>query len=217
MSSCRCVSSLIFKWKRYFSANTLARMCASTTLLFAMPSLYMEFRQPSHTTLPLTAANTAMSFFLFSYQVHEKSILVPLTPLLMLLRSGVTLATPAMVNVSLLSMYPLLKKDGLMVAYWAMQIVAFSLQLSMNKTVTPDEDEIKDDWSCFIRRMMWSPTLVLAGIISIHAVCHILQPLSSKPFLSDAIIMASSFCYFVAHTILTNWYQFKVREKVKSI
>jgi alpha-1,3-glucosyltransferase len=59
-----------------------------------------------------------MAFFLFAYQVHEKSILLPLLP--------VTLLAPDMPRfaawlppLAALSMYPLLKRDGLQAAYFA--------------------------------------------------------------------------------------------------
>ncbi|KIM66625.1 glycosyltransferase family 57 protein [Scleroderma citrinum Foug A] len=74
--------------------------------------------------LPYALLTTSMSFFLFSFQVHEKTILLPLLPLTLLL-SG---ATPGdevyswgvLGNVvGVFSMWPLLKRDGLGVQYIA--------------------------------------------------------------------------------------------------
>ncbi|KAF9233237.1 glycosyltransferase family 57 protein [Melanogaster broomeanus] len=83
---------------------------------------------PTLPLLPYALLTTSMSFFLFSFQVHEKTILLPLLPLTLLL-SGVTpgdevFSWGALGNVvGVFSMWPLLKKDGLGVQYISMLIV----------------------------------------------------------------------------------------------
>lgn len=70
-------------------------------------------------------AYNALSFYLFSYQVHEKSILLPLCPILLLL-----LINPHDItviqwinNVATFSLYPLLKKDDLILQYFVTSIL----------------------------------------------------------------------------------------------
>ncbi|KAH7885017.1 ALG6, ALG8 glycosyltransferase family-domain-containing protein [Phlebopus sp. FC_14] len=78
--------------------------------------------------LPYAMLTASMSFFLFSFQVHEKTILLPLLPLTLLL-SGTTpgeevFAWGVLGNiVGVFSMWPLLKKDGLGVQYIAMLLL----------------------------------------------------------------------------------------------
>ncbi|GAA5986966.1 hypothetical protein JCM5350_000925 [Sporobolomyces pararoseus] len=79
---------------------------------------------PTSHLLPHLLLTSSLSFFLFSFQVHEKSILLPLMPLTLLMGArekgygrldwewGVLLN-----NVAVFSMYPLLKKDGLTTQY----------------------------------------------------------------------------------------------------
>ncbi|KDE08548.1 hypothetical protein MVLG_01325 [Microbotryum lychnidis-dioicae p1A1 Lamole] len=74
--------------------------------------------------LPHALFVSSMSFFMFSFQVHEKSILLPLMPLTLLMGGreagfgrmdwewGVLLN-----NVGVFSMWPLLKRDGVGLAY----------------------------------------------------------------------------------------------------
>ncbi|SCV68168.1 BQ2448_289 [Microbotryum intermedium] len=74
--------------------------------------------------LPHALFISSMSFFMFSFQVHEKSILLPLMPLTLLMGGretgfgrmdwewGVLLN-----NVGVFSMWPLLKRDGVGLAY----------------------------------------------------------------------------------------------------
>ncbi|KAF8903146.1 glucosyltransferase [Gymnopilus junonius] len=74
--------------------------------------------------LPYALLTSSMSFFLFSFQVHEKTILLPLLPMTLLL-SGAPIDSAAyswgvlVNNVAVFSMWPLLKRDGLGVQYIA--------------------------------------------------------------------------------------------------
>ncbi|TBU44475.1 glucosyltransferase [Dichomitus squalens] len=78
--------------------------------------------------LPYALLTSSLSFFLFSFQVHEKTILVPLLPMTLLL-SG---SSPdeqtfelgmLMNNVAMFSMWPLLKRDGQGIQYVALLIL----------------------------------------------------------------------------------------------
>jgi alpha-1,3-glucosyltransferase len=63
--------------------------------------------------------NSSLSFFLFSFQVHEKSILLATLPV-SLLTAHHPYFSVWFNLVATFSMYPLLVKDGLAVATWAL-------------------------------------------------------------------------------------------------
>ncbi|KAJ7600668.1 glucosyltransferase [Mycena floridula] len=78
--------------------------------------------------LPYTLLSSSLSFFLFSFQVHEKTILLPLLPITLLLSGANTdsslfgwgvLAN----NAAAFSMWPLLKRDGLGTQYIALLLL----------------------------------------------------------------------------------------------
>ncbi|GAA5896310.1 hypothetical protein JCM5296_002942 [Sporobolomyces johnsonii] len=85
---------------------------------------------PTSHLLPHLLFLSSLSFFLFSFQVHEKSILLPLMPLTLLMGGreagygrmdwewGVLIN-----NVAVFSMYPLLKRDGLQTHYLAVTLL----------------------------------------------------------------------------------------------
>ena len=66
-------------------------LCAAhstwTTLLSLLPSTIQLLRKPAASAFLWALFNTSMSFFLFSFQVHEKSILFPMLPIQMMLDS----------------------------------------------------------------------------------------------------------------------------------
>ena len=120
-----CSLNVIYKLKA-INQDTLVLISALVTLLTALPSNLALFWRPSKDQFILALFNTSMSFFLFSYHVHEKSILLVAFPALMAYKaiqghrySNFTLTW--FLIVSTFSMWPLLLKDGLALATLALQ------------------------------------------------------------------------------------------------
>ena len=67
-------------------------------------------------------AITSFSFFLFSFQVHEKTILFPLLPITLLFCEHPLLSS-WMGFVATFSLYPLLRRDHLEIAYITLQLL----------------------------------------------------------------------------------------------
>lgn len=100
-----CASNVVFKWKVWASRSTLVKLSTALTALGFLPNvvglLYHGYQLgasekppkrdkptsppvPILPLLPYALLASSMSFFLFSFQVHEKTILVPLLPLTLL-------------------------------------------------------------------------------------------------------------------------------------
>ncbi len=79
--------------------------------------------------MPLAFAATSWAFFLCSYQVHEKNILLPLLPMTLLLASegGMRPATRAWVGYANVlgcwTMFPLLARDELRLPYFVLTVL----------------------------------------------------------------------------------------------
>lgn len=110
-----CASNVLVKWRVWMNAPTLIKLSAGLTaagflpavggMLFSGYKLSLTAEKPKQEDpevfkpssgpapvlplLPYALLTSSMSFFLFSFQVHEKTILVPLLPLTLLL-SGAT-------------------------------------------------------------------------------------------------------------------------------
>lgn len=101
-----CSLNVVIKLREVFSMTALARISAALTLATTMPLIaglvWVSYRQkadqqqslpstrtrgpaPTIKLLPHALFASAMAFFLFSFQVHEKSILLPLMPLTLIL------------------------------------------------------------------------------------------------------------------------------------
>ncbi|KAI0768999.1 ALG6, ALG8 glycosyltransferase family-domain-containing protein [Trametes elegans] len=144
-----CATNVVLKWRFWATQGVLVKLSAALTALGFLPAVltlllsayklhaqsavHADKTKPSSPTpllplLPYALLTSSLSFFLFSFQVHEKTILVPLLPMTLLL-SG---ASPSeqtfelgmlMNNVAVFSMWPLLKRDGLGVQYVALLIL----------------------------------------------------------------------------------------------
>ena len=108
-----CAVNVVVKIKEMYEVQTLAVACLASTALASLPS----------------------NLFLFSFQVHEKSILLVAIPVAMFLggfpdchRRYTPLVCVWFLTVTTASMFPLLQKDQLAIA--ALALSAFFLILS---------------------------------------------------------------------------------------
>ncbi|KAL5281180.1 ALG6 family protein [Megaselia abdita] len=133
-----CSANVIIKLKTIFTNEKMAIVCLGTTLLASLPSCLNLFLKSSKKEFLYCIFNTALSFFLFSFQVHEKSILLVALPAIALYPFE-----PAVVywflQVSSFSMFPLLQKDGLIIPFFAFFVMFemfFRLFIKKNFTIS---------------------------------------------------------------------------------
>lgn len=117
-----CVLHTVHKLHHYPTAM-LQRLSLSATLFSILPACMTISLFPRKELLPLALASTAWGFFLCSFQVHEKSVLLPLLPMTLLLsgKNGLGPEVRAWVGWANIlgswTMFPLLKRDELRVPY----------------------------------------------------------------------------------------------------
>jgi alpha-1,3-glucosyltransferase len=120
-----CTLNLVIKLRNYSNA-TLQRLSLIATLAAIAPPCTILFFKPKKQLLPLALATTAWGFFLCSFQVHEKSVLLPLLPMTVLLAAdgGLEPSVRAWVGwaniLGTWTMFPLLKRDGLRIPYYVL-------------------------------------------------------------------------------------------------
>lgn len=132
-----CTTNLIIKYRDIFSLDQLKGITLLSTLLAILPpsilitykNLFVkEFSSTSsspakYLSLIYGFAATSWGFYLFSFLVHEKNVLVPLLPttLLFLLNDQYVSAMVQWVNnIAVFSLWPLLKKEKLVLQYFVM-------------------------------------------------------------------------------------------------
>ena len=208
-----CVSSLAIKWRRLLSQRQLLALCALCTLAAFLPALCCTLVRPTRRALLLALANASLAFFLFSYQVHEKSVLVPLVALGMLGDRDLSrLAQFAAV----FSMLPLLRKDGLALAALASCLAyAGALELveqgGQGRNARPKKGG-KIDQSNPISIWRQSAEVFAVGAATILAAFRVLPQSARFPYLEDAAIVSWSAATFFLLFLATNrlqWLEYR--------
>ncbi|KRF78177.1 uncharacterized protein Dvir_GJ15406, isoform B [Drosophila virilis] len=139
-----CSINVIYKLKKHIVNHEMALICIGTTLLAVLPTNVQLFCRRSKYTFILTLFNTAAAFFLFSFQVHEKSILLILLPSICLFAWWPN-EMLWFLKMSVFSMTPLLKKDNLVVPTLALMII-FQLIFMCSYFETNQNIMIRKNW-----------------------------------------------------------------------
>lgn len=130
-----CSLHTVYKLNR-FSVSRLSRVSLFATLAAVTPSCLVIAVAPRKSLIPYAFASCAWGFFLCSFQVHEKSVLLPLLPMTILLggEGGLGPEIRAWVGwanyLGVWTMFPLLKRDQLRTPYTALSLLwAYLLNL----------------------------------------------------------------------------------------
>ncbi|XP_046449819.1 dolichyl pyrophosphate Man9GlcNAc2 alpha-1,3-glucosyltransferase-like isoform X2 [Daphnia pulex] len=134
-----CTLNVLVKIRRILEPTSIASYCLLLTALFSFPcGLHLYFKN-SLRNLHLCLINVSLAFFLFSYHVHEKSILLVTLP--------VSIASPYFpftafwfLSISHFSMLPLYAKDDLILPAGAVLalyclLANSSLKLEMGRSM----------------------------------------------------------------------------------
>ena len=104
----------------------LQRISLLSTIVAILPACMTISTFPRKDLMPWAFASCAWGFFLCSFQVHEKSVLLPLLPMTMMLGGdgGLGVETRAWVGwanmLAVWTLFPLLKRDELRVPYFVL-------------------------------------------------------------------------------------------------
>ncbi|KAK6456095.1 glucosyltransferase required for N-linked glycosylation pathway [Scheffersomyces xylosifermentans] len=119
-----CTTNVVVKYREIIEPQNLSKLALITTVASILPIniiLFFKLRKAKNVIPGLIYgfAGNSLAFYLFSYQVHEKSILIPLIPssLMLLFDPSLIDIVQWVNNVGTFSLYPLLKKDDLILQY----------------------------------------------------------------------------------------------------
>ncbi|CAK9832819.1 Dolichyl pyrophosphate Man9GlcNAc2 alpha-1,3-glucosyltransferase [Anthophora retusa] len=111
-----CAFNVIYKLRNAFTNKELAKICLLVTTLAVLPSCINLYLNPEKGRFIISLISCALAFFLFSFQVHEKSILLVAIPVLLHFQNDPLLSFWFLI-ISHFSMLPLFIKDDLYMVY----------------------------------------------------------------------------------------------------
>uniref|UniRef100_A0A8C5PP09 Alpha-1,3-glucosyltransferase n=1 Tax=Leptobrachium leishanense TaxID=445787 RepID=A0A8C5PP09_9ANUR len=152
-----CCLSVLLKIKNILSPETQLRLSFACTLLCVIPTCIKLAARPTIGGLKLALVNCSLSFFLYSFQVHEKSILLVALPVCLIINDFPLVSTWFLL-VSTFSMLPLFLKDGLLSSYIITSlafIVAAAALLPINGKTSEDALKLKPFCASLRRYLPW--------------------------------------------------------------
>lgn len=193
----------------------MAKVCLACTATALVPSSISLLIKPKKKQFLYALVNSSLAFFLFSFQVHEKSILIAAVPAILIFPLD-----PFMVfwflQVSTFSMFPLLVKDGLFVAFVGMSVayVMFTkILIDYGKDQKhQDKNFLSILWNInkntegkLIENIM-TTGYVLSTVVEVLLIFSFffVQPPANLPFLHPLLISAFSCCHFLMFFIYFN-------------
>ncbi|XP_051232138.1 dolichyl pyrophosphate Man9GlcNAc2 alpha-1,3-glucosyltransferase [Dicentrarchus labrax] len=213
-----CSLNILIKIRSILSSDSQIYLSTACTLLAVLPSSVKLLTKPTFWQFKLALANSALAFFLFSYQVHEKSILLAALPVCLLL-NDLPLVAIWFLLTSTFSMLPLLLKDGLLVPYvvTSLAFLFFSLYL-LSALEHCSEEELrlgayhkmlfflpKLDLACITR---WKFYIGVAAMAGLSAVSVALVPPPHLPDLFPVLVSTTAFLQFLGTFLYFNIVQF---------
>jgi alpha-1,3-glucosyltransferase len=233
-----CISDVLVKWDNVASKPVLAGMCGFLCIGFSLPSMLALIVKPSQKVLAFSFSCISMTFFMFSYHVHEKSILIPLciVPFLSQFIGG-SLVIDLILG-GCVGMHHLLCEDGqqlqyfvLVTVYVVMATALYSAEESfMNiyhqeNRSSPMVMSNTEQQLSVVERMhirywgMWAPMrvgYVYGGFVVLHLMKLLITPPESLPYLWNLLFAFYAFVlngYFLVlgNLVLVN--EIKIRMK----
>ena len=123
-----CALHTVHKLHRYSQA-AIQRISLLMTIVSILPASMIISLFPRKELLPWAMASIAWGFFLCSFQVHEKSVLLPLLPMTIMLGGdgGLGMETRGWIgwanSLATWTLFPLLKRDELRVPYAVLSLL----------------------------------------------------------------------------------------------
>ena len=164
------------------------------------------------------AANTSLAFFLASFQVHEKSLLMAVAPI-----SILAMESPGFSDwfsfVATWTMWPLLVLDRLQSDYYCV-LVLFGIFLTVVHDVSSNTEKAPD--SCdngIFKRTLFKPILFISSItmIGLHTAEYLVEPPDAMPDIFPVLwsVVGCGFCLFAYLVSIWELYRsdFIIKEK----
>ncbi|EGC28859.1 hypothetical protein DICPUDRAFT_43700 [Dictyostelium purpureum] len=213
-----CFISVFINMKKLFSTEVLIKLCLILTLATMIPLFINLFKNKNSKFIFLySLINSSFSFFLFSFQVHEKTILLPLLPVsLLILHHPNTVWWFSVI--STFSMFPLLFKDGLIIPYISIMVFFIVFGYQYKNEILKSFNNLNDPKTTSNKTMASSKSItsIISSLLKINVeqyskywyalnivgmiVCHLLyqfvpQP-SGLPALWLLLVCNFSFIHF---------------------
>lgn len=187
-----CIFNIFYKIHGRLENTTIFQICFCITLISVLPSILNLIVNPSEEKFRLSLIICSLCFFLFSYHVHEKSILLVAVPVILDLPRKATMSLWFLL-ISTFSMVPLIIKDGLFLPYLSL---FFFYYLCCTLSVQNMNCPSVVTFSTYKNVVTLIPSLSLFGCLVLSFISRFCSPPNRFPFLWPLFVSVYSFIHF---------------------
>ncbi|KYR01097.1 glycosyltransferase [Tieghemostelium lacteum] len=217
-----CFISILVNLKNILTVDKIIKLCTICTLTGLVPMIYSLLRSNSifqknvdkvsenqRTVFIYSLINSSFSFFLFSFQVHEKSILLVTLPVSLLILKHPFMSW-SFGLVSTFSMFPLLFKDGLVIPYLAIMIVYTVIGYQQ----VQEEQSTKENQSTLKKVYLYLGLII--PMVGIHIIYQFIKPPTTLPYLWLLLVCNFSFSHFITNLFYFVYKMFTIKSSENS-
>ncbi|XP_020297984.1 probable dolichyl pyrophosphate Man9GlcNAc2 alpha-1,3-glucosyltransferase isoform X2 [Pseudomyrmex gracilis] len=232
-----CTINIICKLQQHFTNTQLAKTCLVLTTCAILPTCINLVLSPIKEAFIISLINSALAFFLFSFQVHEKSILLIAIPVLMYFHND-PLPCFWLLIISHFSMLPLFIKDDLYFAYlgtilfyfcsvsWMWSDILYnstyanSLSNKVTKSKSKNQQFNKNQFFLCFSKYNKKPWLIIAfygsllGILFFSVMIKCVKPPEKYPDLFPVLVSIYSCGHFLFFFAYFNYIQFTLKKDI---
>ena len=200
-----CVVNIFIKLKQ-FGNNNLIKISFILTLLGCSVPIYAICKANKMTKKISIQCFfiVSLSFFLFSYHVHEKTIIVPFLAFLLNLPYMKNIL-PSFTLIAMFSLFPLLKRENQIVPYYLINFI-FYLVIKL----TPKKQKALNVF--FVIEIF-----IFVIMIGYHIIEYAIPPPEKYPWFYPMINAFFCFCFFFGVFLYSNYSLIKMIYKEKNI
>ena len=205
-----CVLNIFIKLKN-FDNNNLIKFSLILTLLGCLLPVFVIFKSNKITKKICIKSFfiISFSFYLFSYHVHEKTIIVPFVAFLINL-PHMKKFLPSFTLVAMFSLFPLLKRENQIVPYYLTTLIYYFISKLVNLFLPKKSD--KKNIYFFIE------IFIFIMMVLYHVIEYKIPPPEKYPWFYPMINALFCFCCFFGLFLYSNYSLIKMifKEKIKN-
>ncbi|XP_041359945.1 dolichyl pyrophosphate Man9GlcNAc2 alpha-1,3-glucosyltransferase-like [Gigantopelta aegis] len=194
-----CSLSVMIKLKKLLPVDKLVYLCLGSTAVLLLPSSIHLLVKPTVENFKLALINSSLVFFLFSFQVHEKSVLLAAMPVMAIFPVH-QFGSTWFLLLSTFSMLPLLIKDGLFSPYVSLTCLFFIASIAyMKQTGSKQYQKV-------ITIVLFTASML--GVAVLTVVAKFSKPPQHLPDMFAMLISVYSCGHFIVFLFYFHYLQF---------
>ena len=207
-----CILNIFIKLNKKFKNNVLLKFSLVLTLLLGcIIPIFAIFKSKKITKKIIMQCFfiISLAFYLFSFHVHEKTIIVPFLAFLLNLPYMKNIL-PSFTLIGMFSLFPLLKRENQIIPYYLINVIFYLVTKSMNRFMTKKKKE--ENKYIFI----FAEIIISCIMIGYHILEYKIAPPEKYPWFYPMINAIICFVFFFGIFLYSNYSLLKIIFKDKN-